>query len=95
MRLCPTLLLAPLMAGLITSCAPFPRLEESESARNAPFAQLVPAEQITGQVPPQAITPDTAPDLTARAARLKARAARLKGSVVDTKTQERMQTGVN
>lgn len=94
MRLYPALFLAALAASLLTGCDPFPTFEVSESARAAAYPDLVPVEEITGQVPAQAIAPETSSDLTKRAARLKARAARLRGSVVDAETQRRMQTGV-
>jgi hypothetical protein len=94
MRLCSAPILAALAISLIAGCEPFPTFEVSESARAAAYPDLVPVEAITGQVPAEAIAPETSSDLAGRAARLRARAARLGGSVVDAETRKRMQTGV-
>ncbi|SLN41332.1 hypothetical protein ROG8370_01731 [Roseovarius gaetbuli] len=95
MRLCPAPLLAALAASLIAGCDPVPTLEASKGARDAPYPDFIPAEDILAQVTPDAVTPATSTDLADRTARLRARAARLKGSVVDAETQERLKSGVN
>ena len=94
MRLCPAPILAALAVSLIAGCKPFPTFEVSEGARAAAYPDLVPVEEITGQVPAEAIAPETSSDLAGRAAGLRARAARLKAGVIDAKTRKRMQTGV-
>ena len=87
MRLCPAPILAALAVSLIAGCDPFPAFDVSESARSESYPALVPVEEISGQIPAEAIAPTSSSDLAARA-------ARLKGSVVDSDTRQRMQTGV-
>lgn len=97
MRNRPALFILPLVAILIAGCGDVPPLDPGvgDSTRSAAYPDLIPAEEITGQVASDAIAPETADDLDSRSAGLRARAARLKGGVIDPTTHNRMQTGVS
>ena len=85
-----------LVIVLVTGCAEVPPLSDELRAERGTIAypKLIPAGEITGQVPPPATDARSAPDLEERAARLRARAARLGGPVIDAETRDRMETGV-
>ena len=89
-------LLTALGLVLLTGCEDVPPLSDELRAERAAIAypKLIPAGEITGQVPPRATDARSAPDLEERAARLRARAARLSGPVIDAETRDRMETGV-
>ncbi len=84
------------LVALAACTEPYPLAPELvASGADAPYPALVPAEQITAQVPPAATTPaEAAPAVTTRAESLRARAGRLRGPVIDAETQTRMQRGV-
>jgi hypothetical protein len=88
--------LAALALALFAGCTELPALpdEISDNRADLSYLELVPAGEITSQVPPPRSDERTAPDLQSRADRLRARAARLDAPVIDAETQERMQTGV-
>lgn len=90
------LAIAGLALGLGAGCNRFPELDAqiSEGDRDAAYIELVPSEEITGMVPPPAVTPDTASALDARGAALRARAERLKQAGIDEDTRRRMSEGV-
>lgn len=92
----PALFILPLVAILIAGCSEVPPLDPGigDSTRSAAYPDLIPAEEITGQVASDSIAPETASELDSRSADLRARAARLKGGVIDTATHSRMQSGV-
>lgn len=77
-------------------CTEFPDLDGavSEAARDAPYPDLLPVEELNARISDPRITPETVSGLAARVAALKARAARLRGSVIDSPTRERMSIGV-
>ena len=86
-----------MLIAALAGCAQFPELDAATSAtaRDAPYPDLIPVEDIMAQVPQDRITPDTASGLSARVAALRARAARLRGSVIDSPTRARMRAGVD
>lgn len=89
-------LAAALLVGAVAGCSRFPALDDtvSDSARTAPYPDLVPVGMLLAQVPPDRIAPDTDDASKARAARLRARAAALRGTVIDTHTSARMGRGI-
>lgn len=91
------LALAVIALGPGAACTPLPggTAVSIESARAAGYAKLVPAEEITGGVPPAAITPQTAQELDARTRALRARAESLRREGIDAETKERMQAGIS
>lgn len=88
--------LALIALGPGAACTPLPERDAAslETARAAGYRALVPAEEITGSVPPAAITPRTAQELDARTRALRARADALKRDGIDAETKERMQAGI-
>ena len=88
--------LIPIVFAALGACSDFPELDDAvdSDAQGTTYPDLVPIESLNSRAPDQRITPETAPDLDSRIARLKNRAARLKGPVVDTETHERMKAGV-
>lgn len=88
--------LALIALGPGAACTPLPERDAASlaSARAAGYRALVPAEEITGSVPPVAITPQTAQELDARTRALRARADALKRAGIDAETKERMQAGI-
>ncbi|GAW33549.1 hypothetical protein RA2_00589 [Roseovarius sp. A-2] len=96
MRPCPSSLSLALVLVLVTGCAEVPPLSEELRAERGTivYPKLIPAGEITGQVPPAATDARSAPDLEERAARLRARAARLSGPAIDAETRARMETGI-
>lgn len=98
MRPRPALLaLAVITLGPGAACTPLPERDAGsiESARAAGYRALVPAEEITGSVPPAAITPRTAQELDARSRALRARAEALKRDGIDAETRARMEAGIS
>ncbi|MFO7757849.1 MAG: hypothetical protein R6V26_05095 [Roseovarius sp.] len=89
---CPAL--AAVVLAALAGCTDLPPLPDAEAQRDTGYLALIPADQITGRVPPPGPGADAAPDLIPRAERLRARAARLGGPVIDDATRDRMQTGV-
>ena len=87
-------LLICLLTLVTAACTQLPLLDAAVSpeARNAPYPDLIPIEQIQGNVPTQLITTDTAPDIENRIVSLKARAARIRGSVIDDATRAQLQS---
>lgn len=89
-----------LMIGLLglttTACTQLPLLDAAVSteARNAPYPDLIPIEQIRGGIPEQLITVDTAPDIRQRVTSLKARAALIRGPVIDTIARTRLESTI-
>lgn len=79
-----------------SACAQIPDLDGalSDAARDAPYPDLLPVEELNARVSAPRITPETASGIEARVASLKARAAQLRGSVIDSPTRERMSIGV-
>lgn len=97
MRRHPALLaLAVIAPGLGAACTSLPQRDAASvaSARAAGYASLVPAEEITGAVPPAAITPQTAQELDSRTRALRARAAALQSDGIDAETRARMEAGI-
>lgn len=82
--------------GLVAACTQFPDLDGalSDTARDAPYPDLLPVEELNARITSPRITPETTAGITARVAALKARAANLRGSVIDSPTRERMSIGV-
>lgn len=77
----------------LTACSQFPELDEavSDSARDAPYTELVPIETLQAQAPQAAIDDTTQEVVEGRAERLRARASALKPDVIDEESQSRMQ----
>ncbi|MEO3415719.1 hypothetical protein AAFO92_13765 [Roseovarius sp. CAU 1744] len=92
----PAHVLFPVLVAVLSACNEFPALDDTvdSDARNAPYPELVPIEQLNAQAPDPRIKPETAPQTQARIDRLKSRASRLKGDVVDAETQQRMRDGI-
>ncbi|QGY00401.1 hypothetical protein EI983_12540 [Roseovarius faecimaris] len=82
---------------MLAACAEFPELDAtlSDAARAAPYPQLLPVEELNARVGEPRIDAEAADGIEARVAALKARAARLRGTVLDSSTRARMQTGIN
>ncbi len=92
----PRFALALFPLTIIIACTQFPQLDDAVStdARDAPYPDLVPVENIQNQVPETQVEPTTVEEVEARAARLKERAQQLRGPVVDDATHRRMKQGV-
>lgn len=88
--------IAALAIAALAGCSDAPPLSDdiSEAQRDAAYPALIPADRITGRVPPPSAAARDAAPTQARAARLRARAARLTTPVIDDATRDRMQTGV-
>lgn len=89
--------LAAIIAACLAGCAQFPELDAaiSPGAKNADYPDLVPIEQLKAQVPEVKTDSDTLDEIDARVESLRTRAQRLRGTVIDSPTRARMQTGVN
>jgi len=89
--------IAALAIAALAGCNDLPPLSDDIAAaqRDAAYPVLVPADQITGRVPPPSSAARSAAPTETRAARLRARAAQLTAPVIDDATRDRMQTGVN
>lgn len=75
------------------ACTDFPQLDAavSEDAKNAAYPNLVPADTLLEKRQGGRITPQTGPDLIARADRLRARASLIRGiETVDEATRIRL-----
>ncbi len=75
------------------ACTDFPQLDAaiSEDAKNAAYPNLVPADELLAKRQDSRITPQTGPDLIARADRLRARAGLIRGiETVDEATRIRL-----
>jgi hypothetical protein len=79
---------------VLAGCTDLPPRPDVEARRDTGYPALIPAQQITGRVPPPTPEADPASDLFPRAERLRARAAQLGGPVIDDATRDRMETGV-
>lgn len=92
----PSKLVTALSLAALAGCTPFPELSSpaSEAALAQPYPELVPLGDLDMRLETSRITPETAPGVEARVARLKDRAARLSGDVVDAETRSRMRAGV-
>lgn len=95
MPLRPAILIAILSLG--AGCTQFPDLDSAvtDTARDAPYPDLLPVEELNARIAEPKITPDTVSGLAGRVAALKARAAWLRGSVIDSPTRARMSIGVS
>ncbi|MFB9149453.1 hypothetical protein [Roseovarius ramblicola] len=90
------------MIALAACTEPYPVAPDLvASGAAAPYPDLVPAERIAAQVPPDlppgpsdTAAPSPAETIGSRAARLRARADRLSGPVIDPDTETRMRRGV-
>lgn len=78
---------------LVTGCTQFPELDQNVSlqARNAPFPDLVPTEDLQLGARSSLITNASVTTIEGRVSALRARAARLRGSVIDRGTRARLQ----
>jgi len=88
--------IAALAIAALAGCSDVPPLSDdiARTQRDAAYPALIPADRITGSVPPPSAEARDAAPTEARAARLRARAARLDAPVIDDATRDRMQTGV-
>ena len=66
----------------------------TDTARYAPYPDLVPLDGLQARIAETRIAPETVGDTETRIARLKARAARLRGTVIDSGTRQRMKDGI-
>jgi hypothetical protein len=85
------------VVSLGSGCTQFPDLDSAvtDTARDAPFPDLLPVEELNARLTEPRITAETASNLDGRVAALKARAAGLRRSVIDSPTRERMSIGVS
>lgn len=86
--------IAAIAIATLAGCTDLPP-PDAETQRDGAYPALIPADRITGRVPPPASVADPASDLVPRAERLRARAAQLQGPVIDDATRDRMRSGVN
>lgn len=94
MRLC--LISAVLFLATLAACTRFPDLDAAVTpgARTAGYPDLLPAEELRARVPEARLEEETPGSIEARIAGLRARAARLRGTVIDSESRSRMQSGI-
>jgi len=81
---------------VLAGCSQFPEVDDtvSDETQDVAYPDLVPLDSLKARLSDPRITPDMAPTLEARIARLKWRAARLRGTIIDADTRRRMRDGV-